>query len=63
MKPIKFRQEFKPKWDMFNEKYHYWGYIDGGFISPIGKIMVVGGSEQFTGELNDNGEEIYEKTI
>jgi hypothetical protein len=59
-RPIKFRQKFKPKWDVLNEEYHYWGYIDDGFTSPMGQLMAVGGSEQFTGELDANGDEIYE---
>ena len=59
-RPIKFRQKFKPKWDMFKEEYHYWGYIDDGFVSPIGEFMVLGETEQFTGTLDTNGDEIYE---
>ena len=60
MKQIKFRQELKPKWDMFNEKYHYWGYIEDGFVSPVANYMVDGESQQFTGKLDSNGYEVYE---
>ena len=60
MNPIKFRQKLKPECDSFNEQYHYWGYIDDGFTTPVGKNMFTGESEQFTGKLDHNGDEIYE---
>ena len=58
---IKFRQKLKPDRDKFNEGYHYWGYIDGGFISPFGKNICMGDSEQFTGALDSAGNEVYVK--
>ena len=61
MKPIKFRQKLKPEYVRSNEIYHYWGYIDKGFTSPVGKNFFIGESEQFTGKLNDNGDEIYDR--
>jgi len=60
MKIIKFRQRLKPEYDKFGEKYHYWGYIGQGFTSPVGPNMFTGESEQFTGNLDSNGDEVYE---
>jgi hypothetical protein len=60
MKQIKFRQEIKPECDKLNEVYHYWGYIDGGFTCPVGNNISTGQTEQFTGKLDGNGDEIYE---
>ena len=55
MREIKFRQEYNKKW-------HYWGFIDDGFVSPL---QGVGGekSYQFTGLKDKNGKEIWEGDI
>ena len=60
MKAIKFRQRLKPEMDKAGEKYHYWGYLDGGFVCPVGKNIAYEGSEQYTGYWDHLGFEIYE---
>lgn len=61
MRTIKYRQELKHKLlHNNNEKYHYWGYIDNCFVSPLGKNDVVGDSQQFTGLKDVHNTEIYE---
>ena len=60
MKIIKFRQKLKPHFVKSGEEYHYWGYIDGGFVSPVGGNYFDGDSEQFTGNKDDKGSDIYE---
>tara|TARA_R110000744_G_C19291002_1_gene554671 strand:- start:32 stop:256 length:225 start_codon:yes stop_codon:yes gene_type:complete len=61
MKPIKFRQKLKPEYFRSNGIYHYWGYIDKGFTSPVGKNFFIGESEQFTGYFDYLGFEIYDR--
>lgn len=58
MREIKYRQ-----WD--EENFTYWGFIDGGFISPSTKngASLTEPSQQFTGLKDKNGEEIYEGDI
>lgn len=53
MKEIKFRQPLK------KGGFHYWGYIDGAFISPMTEFDASGESEQYTGINCNNGKEIY----
>ena len=64
-KIIKFRQarfiDGKIKW-------HYWGFIDGEFISRILPDIVhdkgiLFYSQQFTGKKDKNGKEIYEEDV
>ena len=56
MREIKFRQE-----DGCGG-WHYWGYINGTFISPLTSDKR-GKSYQFTGLLDKNGKDIYEGDI
>jgi uncharacterized phage protein (TIGR01671 family) len=60
MREIKFRQKLKPEYVSCDSHFHYWGYIDKGFISPVGKNYSDCDSEQFTGLQDKNGVDIYE---
>ena len=58
MREIKFRQFIKDNSD--KRLWHYWGFIDGAFISPQNNQDK---SQQFTGLKDKNGKEIYEGDI
>jgi len=53
MREIKFRQRV-------NGRFHYWGFMDGGFIGPINPFDP---SQQFTGLLDRNRKEVWEGNI
>lgn len=58
---LKFRQKLNPRMAEIERcEYHFWGYIDGGFVSPVGKNQAVGGSEQYVGK-DEKGNDVYEK--
>ena len=61
MREIKFRQPlFKPNGKFF--RWHYWGDIDDGFVSPVcGNIGR--NSLEYTGLKDSKGVEIYEGDV
>lgn len=60
MREIKFRQPLFSD-GKFNQ-WLYWGYVDGGFVSPANGDLERQ-SQQYTGLLDKNGKEIYEGDI
>ena len=54
-------------WDEQSNKFRYWGFIDGDFVSPklddFGLDYIENQSKQSTGLHDKNGKDIYESDI
>ena len=59
---FRFRQIVKESVRHIHGVWHYWGFVDDGFVSPLGKNQG-GSSYQSTGLRDKNGSLIFEGDI
>jgi hypothetical protein len=64
VRKIKYRQKLKDAYvSRYGEVFHYWGYIDEGFVSPVGLNVSSEESEQFIGRRDSNYADLYEGDV
>lgn len=64
MRELIFRQKIKAQHvKIYGDKFHYWGFVDEGFVTPLNTNIAHKNSEQYTGLKDKNGKMIFEGDI